>query len=63
MPTRNKYIAIPRGSATRICKRLGIGRTTLYDALNYRSYSESAKRTRDIVLKEYGGFEDRKVRL
>lgn len=48
-------IRIPKGSAEDICKALGIGRTTLYQALNFTSNSDSAKQTRDVVMAKYGG--------
>lgn len=61
MAKKVKVIVIPRGKADTICKALGIGRTTLYAALNYTSHSEDAKLTRQKVLKEYGGIETTKV--
>ena len=61
MARKVKVIVIPRGKADKICKALGIGRTTLYSALNYSSHSEDAERTRRKVLKEYGGIETTKV--
>ena len=54
-------IRIPRGKAGIICKALGIGKTTLYAALNYTSNSEDAKLTRKRVLEEYGGINDHRV--
>ena len=38
-------------------KSLGIGRTTLYAALNGSSNSPEAKRTRKLALSRYGGVE------
>lgn len=61
MARKVKVIVIPRGKANQICKALGIGRTTLYAALNYSSHSEDANLTRQKVLKEYGGIETTKV--
>ena len=61
MARKVKVIVIPRGKADKICKALGIGKTTLYAALNYSSHSDEANRTRQKVLKEYGGVETTKV--
>lgn len=54
-------IRIPKGKAETICKALGIGRTTLYAALNYTSNSDDAKLTRKRVLEEYGGINDHRI--
>lgn len=56
MKTR-KVIQLPRGKAEMMMKSLGIGRTTLYAALNDTSHSEQAKRTRRLAISKYGGVE------
>ena len=61
MAIKRKVIGIPRRSADKICTALKIGSTTLYAALNNTSNSESARLTREIVLKKYGGIETTKV--
>ncbi len=52
-----KVIQLPRGKAEMMMDYLGIGRTTLYAALNGSSNSPNAKRTRELAIKEYGGVE------
>lgn len=54
-------IRIQKGKAKIICKALGIGKTTLYAALNFTSHSEDAKLTRKRVLEEYGGIMDHRI--
>lgn len=56
MRTR-KVIQLPRGKAGMMMKSLGIGRTTLYAALNGSSNSDEAKRTRKLAVSKYGGVE------
>lgn len=55
MAKKVPVIRIPRGKAESICTALKIGRTTLYEALNYQSNSDAAKNTREVVLAKYGG--------
>lgn len=63
MAKRVKVILIPKGKAEKICNELNIGRTTLYEALNYHSNSDSAKNTRKRVLEEWGGVDTYKTIL
>lgn len=56
MRTR-RVIQLPRGAASKMCKSLMIGKTTLYAALNGTSQSADAKRTRELAIKKYGGVE------
>ena len=56
MKTR-KVIQLPRGKAEMMMKSLGIGRTTLYAALNGSSNSDEAKLTRKLAVSRYGGVE------
>lgn len=63
MPKKVPVIVIPKGQASKMMRDLKIGRTTLYAALNYTSYSEGAKLTRQKALKEYGGYETTKIRF
>lgn len=63
MAKKVPVIQIPRGTADDICIALGIGKTTLYDALNYRSHSKDAQNTRDVVLAKYGGVKTTKLVL
>ena len=57
MAKKVPVIRIPRGTADNICSALGIGKTTLYEALRFKSDSVEAKRTREVVLAEYGGVQ------
>jgi len=52
-----RVIQLPRGKAEMMMKSLGIGRTTLYAALNGTSQSDDAKRTRHLAITKYGGVE------
>ena len=61
MARKVSCIKIPRGKADSICQALGIGRTTLYAALNFTSNSDDAKLTRKRVLEEYGGIMDHRI--
>lgn len=56
-------IRIPRGAAEEMRRELMIGRTTLYEALNFTSDSPSAKRTRQLAISKYGGVETVKPRF
>ncbi len=61
MAKKVPVIKIKRGTAEKICRSLKIGRTTLYEALNYMSNSDEAKNTREVVLSKYGGVKTTKV--
>ena len=61
MAKKVPVIKIARGQADKICMALKIGRTTLYEALNYQSNSDEAKNTREVVLSKYGGVKTTKV--
>lgn len=61
MAKKLPVIKIKRGMADKICGSLKIGRTTLYEALNYQSNSDEAKRTREVVLSKYGGVKTTRV--
>ena len=61
MAKKVPVIKIPKGQADKICMALKIGRTTLWEALNYCSNSDSAKNTREVVLSKYGGVKTTKV--
>ena len=54
---KRTVIQLPPGAADKICKSLMIGRTTLYQALNFNSNSESAKNTRKRAIEEFGGVQ------
>ena len=45
----------------KICQAQGCGKTTVYNALNYTSYSDNAKLIRKKALSMYGGVEIPKV--
>lgn len=57
---KKDIILLPRGAADKMCADLKIGKTTLYAALNFTSWSESAKNTRDLAVNKYGGYQTRK---
>ena len=62
-PPLQPVIRLPRGTVDKMCRELMIGRTTLYEALNYSSDSPSAKRTRDLAISKYGGVETTRPRF
>jgi hypothetical protein len=57
MATKRKVIQLPRGKAEKIMRAEGVGRTTLYAALNGTSNSDNAKKLRQLALSCYGGVE------
>jgi len=61
MPIKRKYISVPSGSVQAICNELNVGRTCVYDALNYTTNNENAQHIRRLALSTYGGVEATKV--
>ena len=57
MATRRRKIKVPKGAVEMICQSQGCGKTTVYAALNYTSFSEEAKHIRKIAVDTYGGIE------
>jgi len=58
---KRDVIQVPVGNVAKICRRLKVGKTTVYNALNKSSHSDSAKQIRALALSEYGGVVIKKV--
>ena len=63
MAIRRKIIMVPKGSVEKICQSQGCKKTAVYAALNYTSFSDNAKRIRQLALSAYGGVETTKTIL
>jgi hypothetical protein len=60
---KRTIIIVPRGAVEEICRSQNVGKTTVYAALNYSSFSESAERIRHLALNTYGGIKTQKIIL
>lgn len=63
MARRKNFIQVPVGNAEKIAKNMGCSRTSVFNALAYRSESENAKIIRKKALEEYGGVMTSKLIL
>jgi len=63
MARRKKIIQVPLGNVEKIAKAMCCSRTTVFNALAYRSDSENAKAIRRQALSAYGGVETSKLIL
>lgn len=61
MALKKKVIVLPRGKVNEICKAEGVGKTSVYAAMNYSSNSAEAMRLRKLAVSCYGGVESTKV--
>ena len=61
MAIRRPTIVMPRGSVEKLCKAEGKGKTSVYAALNFTSFSEEAERIRKVAVSMYGGIKTSKV--
>lgn len=61
MARKEPVIKLKRGMADKVCRALKIGKTTLYEALSYKSNSDEAKNTREVVLQKFGGVKTTRV--
>lgn len=61
MAFKKKIITVPRGAVDGIRRSMNVDRSTVYNALNYRSDSENAQQIRRLALTTYGGVETTKV--
>jgi hypothetical protein len=61
MAKRKKIIQIPQGKAEMLASDMGCSRTSVYNALAYRSESENAKEIRRKAVSLYGGILTTKV--
>lgn len=57
MAIKRKIIKVPRGVVEKICQARGCGKTTVYAALNYTSFSDEANLIRKEAVSIYGGVE------
>lgn len=63
MARRKNFIQVPVGNAEKIANAMGCSRTSVFNALAYRSESENAKVIRKKALEEYGGVMTSKLIL
>lgn len=56
MATTKKVIKVPQGVVPKLSKIYGIGRSSVYDALGFRTDSVIARKIRKDALEVYGGF-------
>jgi len=61
MARKKKIIQIPRKNVGLLAQATLTSETTVYNALAYRSDSESAKKIRRLAISEYGGIETTKT--
>lgn len=61
MPTKRKIIIVPKGQVENISRSMNVNRSTVYNALNGNSNSESAQLIRRLALSTYGGVETTKI--
>lgn len=61
MTKKKKIISVAHGTVERIATELRVSRSSVFNALAYRSESDSAKLIREKALKEYGGIETTKI--
>lgn len=61
MAFKKKVITVPRGAVDGIRRSLNVDRATVYNALAYRSNSETAQQIRRLATSTYGGIETTKV--
>ena len=57
MAIKRKIIKVPKGVVEQICQARGCGKTSVYAALNYTSFSDEAKLIRKEAVEIYGGIE------
>lgn len=61
MAFKKKVITVPKGAVDGIRRSLNVDRSTVYNALTYRSNSETAQQIRRLATSTYGGIETTKV--
>lgn len=63
MSRRKKIIQVPPGNVEKIMRAIGCSRSAVFNALAYRSDSETAKFIRTQAISLYGGVETTKLIL
>ncbi len=61
MVRKKKIIQIPRRNVAMLAKATLSSETSVYNALAFRSDSETAQQIRRLALSEYGGIETTKT--
>jgi energy-coupling factor transporter ATP-binding protein EcfA2 len=56
MAVKRNIIKVPKGVVEKICQARGCGKTTVYNALNYSSFSDEANLIRKEAIELYGGI-------
>lgn len=60
MAIKRPKIKVPAGAIEKIMQATGAGKTSVYDALNYKTFTDAAKRIRHEALL-HGGVETKDV--
>ena len=63
MAYKKKIIMVPKGAAKKIAKDQRCAVSSVYNALNYTTHSESAEHIRRLATAVYGGVETTKTYL
>jgi len=63
MSRRKKIIQVPHGNVEKMMKAYGYTRSAVYNALAYRTDSETAKMIRSQAVELYGGVATTKLIL
>lgn len=60
MAIKRSKIKVPAGAIEKIMQATGAGKTTVYDALNYKTFTDAAKNIRQEAML-HGGVEVKDV--
>ncbi len=63
MARKKKIIQVPPKNVALLAQRVGCAKITVYNALAYRTESETAQQIRRLALSDYGGIEACKLIL
>lgn len=57
MARKKKIIQIPPKNVELLAKTMNVGKVTVWNALAYRSESDTAQQIRRLAMSDYGGIE------
>ncbi len=63
MARKKKIIQIPPKNVELLAKAVGVAKSTVWNALAFKSDSENAQQIRRLALSTYGGVETMKIIL
>lgn len=61
MARKKRIIQVPLGAVEKMQEEFKCSRTAVYNALAYRSESDTAKRIREAAVRSYGGVSTSKL--